>query len=102
MAGPQYVYGAMPIYFWRSLRTASVLPKLVSQRGDFLLVGWVSAMPGPGSLMLRLGVQVCLIGVLQRLSGTFVSGQVILLSVALGAGTMGVCGIATVFSGYLL
>lgn len=59
-------------------------------------------MPGSGSLMLLLGVQVSLIGVLQRLSGTFVSGQVIFLSVVLGAATMGVGGQVTVFGGYLL
>ncbi|HUD98181.1 MAG TPA: hypothetical protein VMR62_01310 [Bryobacteraceae bacterium] len=78
------------------------MPKFVSERGDCLFVGCVSAMPGSGSLMLLLGVQVSLIGVLQRLSGTFVSGQVIFLSVVLGAATMGVGGQVTVFGGYLL
>ena len=52
--------------------------------------------------MLRLGVQVCLIGVLQLLSGAFVSGQVIFFSVVLGAGAMGVGSKVTVFGGYLL
>jgi hypothetical protein len=52
--------------------------------------------------MLLLCVQVRLIGVLQRLSGAFMSGQVIFLSVMLGAGKMGMCGIAMVLGGYLL
>ena len=59
-------------------------------------------MPAPGPLMLLLCVHVSLIGVLQRLSGAFMSGQVIFLSVVLGAGTMGMCGIAAVLGSYLL
>jgi hypothetical protein len=39
---------------------------------------------------------------LQRLPGAFMSGQVIFLSVVFGAGTMGMCGIATVLGSYLL
>ena len=82
------------------------MPKLISQCGDVPLVSVVSdgvgAMPGPGSPMLLLCVQVRLIGVLQRLSGAFMSGQVIFLSVMLGAGKMGMCGIAMVLGGYLL
>ncbi len=59
-------------------------------------------MPGLSSLMLLLAVQVSLIRVLQRLSGTFVSGQVIFLSVVLGAAPMGVSGQIPMFGGYLL
>ncbi|MGO4879659.1 MAG: hypothetical protein ACLP59_02420 [Bryobacteraceae bacterium] len=78
------------------------MPKFVSQRGDFVLVGYVSAMPGLGPLMLLLGMQVCLIGMLLGLPGAFVSGQVIFLSVVLGAATMGVGGQVPVFGSYLL
>jgi hypothetical protein len=82
------------------------LPKPICQCGDIPLAGFVSdgvgAMPGPGSLVLLLCVQVSLIGVLQCLSGTFMSGQVIFLSVMLGAGKMGMCSIAMVLGSYLL
>ena len=106
MPGPQFFYGAMPILLRRSFRTASALPKPIRQCGDVALVGFVSdgvgAMPGPGSLVLLLGMQVSLIGVLQRLSGAFMSGQVIFLSVVLCAGTMGMCGTAPALGSYLL
>lgn len=62
--------------------------------GDVLLAGRVSASLGtrrrPGSLMLLLAEDVSLIGVLQCLPGAFMSGEMIFLSVALGAGPMGV------------
>jgi hypothetical protein len=102
MAGPQYLRGAKPIFFGRTLRTSPALPKLVSHCGYFLLVGrvgGVAAMLGP---VLILGMQVSLIGVLLGLSGAFMSGQVIFLSVVLGAGTMGMGSEVTVFEGYLL
>jgi len=106
MAGPPFFCGAMPILFRRSLRTAPGLPKPICQCGDVPLAGFVSdgvgAMPGPGSLMLLLCVQVSLIGVLQGLSGAFMSRQVIFLSVMLGAGKMGMCGVAMVLGSYLL
>jgi hypothetical protein len=62
----------------------------------------IGAKPATGSLMLVLCVQVRLIGVLEGLSGTFVSGQVIFFSVMLGAATMGMGGKVLVFSSYLL
>jgi len=106
MAGPQFFYGAMPILFRRSLRTSPALPKPICQCGDVPLAGFVSggvdAVPGPGSLVLLLCMHVGLIGVLQRLPGTFMSGQMIFLSAVFGAGTMGMCGIATVLGSYLL
>ena len=78
------------------------MPKLISKCGDLLFADRVSAMPGPGSLVLLLGVQVSLIGVLQRLSGTFVSGQVIFFSVVLGAAAMGMGSQIMVLGRYLL
>jgi hypothetical protein len=56
----------------------------------------------PGLLMLLLCVQVSPIGVLEVLPGALVSGQVILFSMVLGAGTVGVGSKVTVFSRYLL
>lgn len=55
-----------------------------------------------GPLMLPLSLQISQVGVLQGLSGAFMSAQVILLSVVLGAGAMSMCGIAAVFESYLL
>jgi hypothetical protein len=59
-------------------------------------------MPGPGLVMLLLWVQVSLIGVLEVLSGAFVSGQVIFFPVVLGATTMGMGGQVTMLRGDLL
>ena len=82
------------------------MPKFISECGDVLLSGlvsdYVAVMPGPGLLMLLLWVQVSLIGVLEVLSGTFVSRQVIFFSVVLGAAAMGMGGQVTVLRGYLL
>jgi hypothetical protein len=102
MPGPQYLRGAKPIFFGRSLRTSPALPKLVSHCGDFLLVGHVGGVAAMLCPVLVLGMQVSLIGVLLGLSGAFVSGQVIFFSVVLGAGTMGMGGEVTVFGSYLL
>ena len=78
----------------------------MSERGDFLLGGFVSgdvgAMPVRGSLMLLLCLQVSLIGVLEGLSGVFMSGHVIFFSVMLGTGAMGMGRKVAVLSGYLL
>jgi hypothetical protein len=52
--------------------------------------------------MPLLRVQVGLIGVLQCLSGAFMSGQVIFLSVVLGAGPMCVGSEVTMLGGDLL
>jgi hypothetical protein len=49
-----------------------------------------------------LWVQVSLVGVLEDLPGAFVSGQVILFAMVLGAGTMRVGGKVMVLGGYLL
>ena len=57
---------------------------------------------GPGLLVLLLREQIHLIGVLQCLSGAFMSGQVIFFSVVLGAGTMGVGSKVMVLRSYLL
>ena len=78
------------------------MPKAIGECGDILLCGVGSgsfgAVPGPCLLMLLLREQVSLIGVLKYLSGAFMSGQVILFSVVLGAGTMGVGGKVAVLS----
>ena len=52
--------------------------------------------------MLLLAEDESLIGVLQCLSGAFMSGQVILFPGALGAGPMGVGSKVTMLSRYLL
>ena len=104
--GSQFFYGAKPVFFRRSFRTAPALPKFISECGDVLLLGFVSdyvgAMLGPGLLMLLLCLQVSLIGVLKDLSGAFMSGQMIFFSVVLGAGAVGVGGKVMVLSSYLL
>ena len=99
MPGPQFFRGAIPIFFRRSFRTAPALPKSISECGDVLLFGFVSDYAGamPGHMRLLSFVQVSLVGVLKGLSGAFMSGQVILLSVMLGAGAMGVGGKVTAF-----
>ncbi|MGA3039476.1 MAG: hypothetical protein ABSF54_01655 [Bryobacteraceae bacterium] len=102
MPAPQCFYGAEPIFFRGSFRTAPVLPEFVRECGDVLLTGRVRAMFPAGALMFLLRLQVSLIGVLQGLSGAFVTGRVILLSAMLGAGSMGMCGIAAVLGSYLL
>jgi hypothetical protein len=96
----QLLNGAKPILLRGSFRTAPALPKLISERGDVLLCGFVG--DGAGLLMLLLCVQVRLIGVLKVLPGTFMSGQVIFLPVVLGATSMDVGSKVTVLSGYLL
>jgi len=87
---------AKPVLFRRSFRTAPGLPEFVSECGDVLLAGFMSARVdarlGPGLLMLLYRVQVSLIRVLKGLSGAFMSAQMILLAVMLGASEMGVGG----------
>jgi len=82
------------------------LPKLISECGDLLLFGFVSdavgAMLGFGPLMLRLCLQVSLVGVLQQLTGAFMPGRMIFFSVVLGAAAMGMGRKVTVLSRYLL
>jgi hypothetical protein len=78
------------------------LPELVRECGDFLLSGRVSAMFPPCTLMFLLRLQVSMIRMLVGLPGAFMPGKVIFLSVVLGAGTMGMCGIAAVLGSYLL
>jgi len=82
------------------------LPKLVSEDSDLLRCDFVSesagAMFGPVPVVLILRLQVGLVGVFEILAGTFVSGQVLFFSMALGAGTMGVGGKVTALSGDLL
>ena len=73
------------------------MPKFIGECSDVL-----AFMLGPGLLMLLLCVQVSLIGVLKGLSGAFMSGQVIFLSVVLGARTMGVGSQVMVLSRNLL
>ena len=106
MPGSQHFYGMKPILIRRSFRATSGLPKLVSEDSDVLRCDFVSesagAMFGPVPLVLILRLQVSLIGVLEILAGTFVSGQVVFFSMALGAGTMSVGSKIMMLSGYLL
>lgn len=82
------------------------MPQFIRQRGNVLLFGFkmvfVVAVPAPRLLMLRLCEQVGRIGVLQGLSGVFMSREVNFFSVALCASPMGVGGQVPVFSSYLL
>ena len=82
------------------------MPKFVGECGDLLLRGFVLGSFGvafpPGPLVLPFRKQVSLIGVLKSLSGAFMSGQVILLTMVLSAGLMGAGSKITVLSCYLL
>ena len=102
MPAPQCFYGAEPIFFRGSFRTAPVLPEFVRECGDVLLTGRVRAMFPAGALMFLLRLQVSLIGMLMGLPGAFMPGQMILLSVVLGAGAMGMGGAALLLGGDLL
>ncbi len=75
------------------------MPKLIGESGDLLFVEFVTDR---GLVMLLLSVQVGVVGVLQAVSGAFVSGQVIFFSVVLAAGTVRVSGKVTVLGSYLL
>ena len=78
------------------------MPQPISECGDVLVFGSVTARLLRGSLMLVLCVQVSLVGVLKILSGAFVSGQVIFFSVMLGAAAMGMGGKIVVLGSNLL
>ena len=82
------------------------MPEFIGKCGNILLSGFVRGSFGPGRsfglVMLLLGEQVSLIGVLKSLSGAFMSGQVIFFSVVLGSGPMGVGSKVTVLCSYLL
>jgi hypothetical protein len=102
MPTPQCFYGAEPIIFRGSFRTAPLLPEFVRECGDLSLIGRVSARFSPSALMFLLRLQVSLIGMLMGLPGAFMPGQMILLSVVLGAGAMGMGGAALLLGGDLL
>ena len=82
------------------------MPQLISKRGDVLLFGfvgdWLGSMLRAGFPMLLLRVQVSLIGVLEGLSGAFMSRKVIFFSVMLRTATMGMGGQVMVLGSYLL
>jgi len=88
--------GAKPILVGGSFRATPLLPKPIRECGDIRLVEVMSAMFPVGALMFLLRLQVSVVGVLQGLSGAFMSGQVI------GAGTMGMFGLAAALGSYLL
>jgi hypothetical protein len=79
----------------RSLWAAPLVPKPISQCGDLRLFDVVSAMSG-------LCVEVRLPGMLKRLPGAFMSGQVIFLSAVLRTGAMSMRGEAMLLGSYLL
>jgi hypothetical protein len=101
MPESQSFFGWIPIFFWRSCGTPPALPKAIGECGDILLrrivIASFGAGRGPGLPVILLGEQVGLVGMLQRLSGTFMSRQVIFFSVVLGAGAMCVAGGVTLF-----
>ena len=77
------------------------MPEFISVYGDVLFAELVSGS-FPDSLVLLLPEYIRLIGVLQCLSGAFMSGQVIFFSVAFGADLMDVGRELTALSRYLL
>jgi hypothetical protein len=99
MPGSQFFDGAKPVVFPPAFRAAPGLPELIGESGDLLFVGLVT---DGGLVMLRLFVQVGVVGVLEAVPGAFVSGQMVFFSVMLAAGTVRVSSKVTVLGSYLL
>ena len=91
-AAPQFLRGAVPVFFRRSVRTASGLPQRVSQDGDVLVPEHRDAMFIQEALVRLPGMLVSLLGVLQSLPGALLPGFVILFLMGFGGATVGVRG----------
>lgn len=104
--GAQLLYRAQPIFFGRPFRAAPVLPQLVGECRDLLLLNIVSrpggAMLGLGLLMFHLRKLVGLVRMLHRLPGALMSGQMVLRSVVFRPGAMSVGRQVMMLSSYLL
>jgi hypothetical protein len=79
-AGSQFFGGAEPIFLWRSLRTASSLPQLVSEGGDIIVSEGGDTMSNHS----RLSVPMSLLGVFEGLPRMLVPGLAILVSLRRG------------------
>src|ERR1019366_7141824 len=86
-----------PIFFRRTVRTASRLPEFTSQDGDIFVPEGRDAMPHGNCLSMLMS----LLGVLQRLPRVLLPRQVILLIVLFG-NTMHVRGLVVQFGGPLV
>src|ERR1035441_1324089 len=86
-----------PIFFRRTVRTASSLPEFTSQDGDIFVPEGRDAMPHRNCLSMLMS----LLGVLQRLPRVLLPRQVILLIVLFG-NTMHVRGLVVQFGGPLV
>src|ERR1035441_10190533 len=86
-----------PIFFRRTVRTASRLPEFTSQDGDIFVPEGRDAMPHRNCLRMLMS----LLGVLQRLPPLRLPRQVILLIVLFG-NTMHVRGLVVQFGGSLV
>ena len=104
LPGSHFLFGSKPIFFVRPCRTTTALPNPIGECRDILLCNLLSDSFGTGRslgfLVLLLRKQVSRIGVLLRLSGAFMSSQVIFFSLA--PGPMGVSSEVAVLSSYLL
>jgi len=86
-ARPQFVR-PVPIFFRRTLRTASALPQRMSQRGDILVPKVAMPCFIHRGLMRLLGMLVRDLGVLKSLPGALLPGLVILLLMGFRGATM--------------
>ena len=101
-ARPQFMRGLEPVFFRRSLRTASGLPQRMSQRGDVLVPKGGDAVfihRGPVRL---LGMLVSFLGVLKSLPGALLPGLVILLFMGFRGAAMSVGGAIVQLGGALM
>ena len=86
-ARSQLLGGMEPIFVWRSMWTAPRSPKFVREHRDVI----VSERGDDVATRSPLSLLMCLLRVLESLSGMFMARQVILLSVRF-SNAMGVCG----------
>ena len=101
-AAPQFLRGAVPIFFRRSLRTASGLPQRMSQRCDVVVTKPGNAVFIHRVSMRLLGMLVSFLGVLQSLPGEFLPGLVILLFMSFRSAAMCVGRAIVQFGGSLM
>jgi hypothetical protein len=91
-ARPQFLRGTEPVFFRRSLRTASGLPQRMSQHRNVLVTEGRNDTFILRSLKRPLFVLVSLLGVLKSSPRVFVPGLVVLFLMGFGSTPMSVGG----------
>src|SRR6266851_200909 len=92
IAGSEFLGGAVPVFFGRSLGTPPRDPQFMRQSRDFRVAERVNGV-------LVIAVRLRIVGMLHRLAGLLVPGEVILLAVLLFRDAMGVLGFVAQFGG---